>query len=135
MNPEFWNIFPVSSRGFSGRIPVGIVPSPIGYLFRMCCVALNAHIQVSFRIRYLARYEFDHQIWNEFRSEIQPSEWWVFNNNIQYYLFKLFYFFKLNFPSCFITIHIHQACANLVTSDAKFYKIQWKLNLIILIFV
>ncbi len=29
MNPEFWNIFPVSSRGFSGWIPVGIVPSPI----------------------------------------------------------------------------------------------------------
>jgi hypothetical protein len=31
MNPEFWNIFPVSSRGFSGRIPVGIVPSPVGH--------------------------------------------------------------------------------------------------------
>jgi hypothetical protein len=31
MNPEFRNIFPVSSRGFSGRVPVGIVPSPIGY--------------------------------------------------------------------------------------------------------
>jgi hypothetical protein len=33
MNPAFWNIFPGSSRGFSGRIPVGIVPSPIGYKF------------------------------------------------------------------------------------------------------
>jgi hypothetical protein len=32
MNPEFWNIFSMSSRGFSGRIPVGIVPSPIGNL-------------------------------------------------------------------------------------------------------
>jgi hypothetical protein len=32
MNPEFWNIFPVSSREFSGRIPVGIVPSPVGYI-------------------------------------------------------------------------------------------------------
>jgi hypothetical protein len=30
INPEFWNIFPVSSRGFSGRILVGIVPSLIG---------------------------------------------------------------------------------------------------------
>jgi hypothetical protein len=30
---------------------------------------------------------------------------------------------------------LDQACANLVISDAKFYKIQWKLNLIILIFV
>jgi hypothetical protein len=30
MNPEFRNIFPVSSRGFSRRIQVGIVPSPIG---------------------------------------------------------------------------------------------------------
>jgi hypothetical protein len=30
MNLEFWNIFPVSSRGFFGRIPVGIVASPIG---------------------------------------------------------------------------------------------------------
>jgi hypothetical protein len=32
MNPEFWNIFPVSSRGFSGRIPAGIVQNPIGVL-------------------------------------------------------------------------------------------------------
>ncbi len=29
MNPEFWNIFPVSLQGISGRISVGIVPSPI----------------------------------------------------------------------------------------------------------
>jgi hypothetical protein len=33
MNREFWNIFSVSSRGFFGWIPVGIVPSPIGYSF------------------------------------------------------------------------------------------------------
>jgi hypothetical protein len=32
MNSEFWNIFQVSIRGFSGQIPVGIVPSPVGYL-------------------------------------------------------------------------------------------------------
>jgi hypothetical protein len=32
MNPEFRNIFPVSSRGFSGQIPVGIVPSPVGLI-------------------------------------------------------------------------------------------------------
>ncbi len=31
-------------------------------------------------------------------------------------------------------LNLTQTCANLVTSDAKFYKIQWKLNLIILIF-
>jgi hypothetical protein len=31
MNPGFWNIFPVSSRGFSGRISVGIVPSSVRY--------------------------------------------------------------------------------------------------------
>ncbi len=31
MNPEFWNVFPVSSRGLSGRILVGIIPIPIGY--------------------------------------------------------------------------------------------------------
>ncbi len=37
MNPEFWNIFLVSSRGFFGRIPVGIVPSPIGQFIRMFC--------------------------------------------------------------------------------------------------
>ncbi len=30
MNPEFSNIFSVSSRGFSGQFPVGIVPSSIG---------------------------------------------------------------------------------------------------------
>ncbi len=29
---------------------------------------------------------------------------------------------------------LNQACANLVASDAKFYKTQWKLNLVILIF-
>jgi hypothetical protein len=33
MNLEFWKIFPVSSRGFSGRISVGIVPSPVGPRF------------------------------------------------------------------------------------------------------
>ncbi len=31
MNREFWNIFPSSSHEFSGRIPFGIVPIPIGY--------------------------------------------------------------------------------------------------------
>ncbi len=30
MKPEFWNIFFVSSREFSGWIPFGIVPSPVG---------------------------------------------------------------------------------------------------------
>ncbi len=38
-------------------------------------------------------------------------------------------------PFLYTVLLLEQACANLVTSDAKFYKIQWKLNLIILIFV
>ncbi len=40
---------------------------------------------------------------------------------------EVFFFLKF--------FNLRQACANLVTSDAKFYKIQGKLNLIILIFV
>jgi hypothetical protein len=30
MNSEFWNIFQWISNGFSDRIPIGIVPSPVG---------------------------------------------------------------------------------------------------------
>jgi hypothetical protein len=30
MNSEFWNIFQWNSNGFSDRIPIGIVPSPVG---------------------------------------------------------------------------------------------------------
>jgi hypothetical protein len=30
MNSEFWNIFQWNSSGFSDRIPIGIVPSPVG---------------------------------------------------------------------------------------------------------
>jgi hypothetical protein len=30
MNSEFWNIFQWNSIGFSDRIPIGIVPSPVG---------------------------------------------------------------------------------------------------------
>jgi hypothetical protein len=32
MNSEFWNIFQWNSIGFSDRIPIGIVPSPVGLL-------------------------------------------------------------------------------------------------------
>jgi hypothetical protein len=42
MNSEFWNIFPVSSRGFSGRIPVGIVPSPNGFPSSIFSVKLRS---------------------------------------------------------------------------------------------
>jgi hypothetical protein len=31
MNSEFWNIFQWISNGFSDRIPIGIVPSPVVY--------------------------------------------------------------------------------------------------------
>ncbi len=30
MNSEFWNIFQWNSIGFSDRIPIGIIPSPVG---------------------------------------------------------------------------------------------------------
>jgi hypothetical protein len=30
MNSEFWNIFQWNSIGFSDRIPIGTVPSPVG---------------------------------------------------------------------------------------------------------
>jgi hypothetical protein len=45
MNPEFWNIFPVSSRGFSGRILVEIVSIPIGskFLILVTQKALGEH--------------------------------------------------------------------------------------------
>jgi hypothetical protein len=32
MNSEFWNIFQWNSNGFSNRIPIGIVPSPVGFI-------------------------------------------------------------------------------------------------------
>jgi hypothetical protein len=32
MNSEFWNIFQWISNGFSDRIPIGTVPSPVGHL-------------------------------------------------------------------------------------------------------
>jgi hypothetical protein len=43
MNSEFWNIFQWKSNGFSNRIPIGIVPSPVGQMtvadpFELCDV-------------------------------------------------------------------------------------------------
>jgi hypothetical protein len=40
MNSEFWNIFQWNPNGFSDRIPMGTVPSPVGYsekTIELCC--------------------------------------------------------------------------------------------------
>jgi hypothetical protein len=49
MNSEFRNIFQGSSHGFSDRIPIGTVPSPVGYinnnfLKRKCFFRRNVEI-------------------------------------------------------------------------------------------
>ncbi len=78
MNSEFWNIFQWKSNGFSDRIPIGIIPSPVGLLFEAT--------------RHSAGWK-----WSEFQAWIQPE----FGVRIQMLLdiifIYLFIYFKIKF--------------------------------------
>ncbi len=72
----------------------------------------------------------DSRFFKVFLEKMQREKEW---NPLRDFLTDL----KINLikPLWFFMLFLKQTCPNLVTSDAKYYKILWKLNLIILIFV